>query len=88
MKRYIRSNDDKLQKAYSIAKELREKKIGHAGYPEAYGECRVQNRDGKWVKGRFTESARDGSWFRVRTWDSPPGSYTESTYSVDEVEFM
>ena len=87
MKRYIKSNDDKLLKAVSIANTLYEKKIGHTGYPETYGECRVQNRDGKWVKGRFTGSARDGSWFRIRTMDSTPGSYTESTYSVDEVEF-
>jgi hypothetical protein len=88
MKRYIRSNDDKLQKAYSIAKELREKKIGHAGYPETYGECRVQNHDGKWVKGKFTESARDGSWFRVRTWGAGVGAYTERNYSIEDIEFM
>ena len=87
MKRYIKSNDDKLQKAVSIANTLYEKKIGHAGYPETYGDCWVLD-NGKWRKGRFTGSTRDGSWFRVRTWGYGPGAYMEGTYSVDDIEFM
>ena len=87
MKRYIKSNDDKLQKAISIANTLYEKKIGHAGYPETYGECRVLD-DGRWRKGTFTGSARDGSWFRVRTWGAGVGAYTERNYPIDDIDFM
>lgn len=87
MKKYIRSTDDKLQKAVSVANAIYEKKIGHAGYPETYGECRVLDH-GVWRKGKFTDSARDGSWFRVRTWGAGVGAYTERNYPVEDIEFV
>jgi len=87
MKRYVRANDDKLQQAHSMVKELLEKKIGHAGYPETYKECWVF--DGrKWKKGRFVGCADDGSWFRVRTLDAGVGAYTERNYSLSDIEFI
>ncbi len=89
MKRYIRTSIT-ANPAQQMLGELNARRIGHAGYPETYGECRVQNRDGKWVKGKFTSGHKtpDGNViFRVRIPDDS-GSYTESNYVSDDIEFM